>query len=124
MKLHITFGLRYRHEPHPTFPQADPDGWVTVEASDLETAREIAFSAIGDAWAFSYPEDRFKTIRHMYTRGEIAVLTSGDTHCQCGHVRADHEHHAGTAPDLCKWLDCPCLEFQLATLAPVKVEAV
>ncbi len=66
----LTFGVRYATEPHPTFPQADPDGWVTILAPDMEAAREVAFSRLGKAWAFLEPPERMR--ERFFPHGEIA----------------------------------------------------
>jgi hypothetical protein len=65
----VTFGFRYAREPHPTFPAADPNGWLTVMAPDEETARALVVARIGRAWAFMYPAERMS--ESYYPRGEI-----------------------------------------------------
>jgi hypothetical protein len=41
-EFRITFGQRYRTETHPLLGLAHPDGWVTIEAPDYDTARAWA----------------------------------------------------------------------------------
>lgn len=65
----VTFGVMYRREPHPTFPAADPDGWLTVMAPDEESARALVVDRIGRAWAFIYSAERMT--EHYYPHGEI-----------------------------------------------------
>jgi hypothetical protein len=58
MKFKITFGQKYRREPHPTlgyWPEL-VDGWLTVEAEDEMAARDQIASLIGPAYAFLYEE--------------------------------------------------------------------
>lgn len=42
--FHMTFGTKYKTEPHPTLPRevADPDGYLAIDAPDFETAYRIA----------------------------------------------------------------------------------
>lgn len=55
----ITFGQKYRYEQHPTCPLAHPDRVALISAMDVESARVIAHSLIGNKWAFIYPETDF-----------------------------------------------------------------
>lgn len=71
-RLYITFGIKYADEPHPTFPAAHPDGWLTVvNAADHEAARAAAVEALGTAWAFDYIEP---PSRKYCPRGELGQL--------------------------------------------------
>jgi hypothetical protein len=73
----VTFGQRYRHEVHPTFPAAHPDGWVTICAYDDAGARAIAFSMFDQAWSFMYgPSDRpQKYWDETFPAGELARIS-------------------------------------------------
>lgn len=53
-EFRLTFGVRYAHEEHSTFPVAQPDGYVAVLAPDYETARDLVIARIGREWAFLY----------------------------------------------------------------------
>lgn len=68
---HVTFGVQYRHEPHPvlSFPNL-PDGYVTVEAPDWETARAVTNALFGDRYAFMYDAATHDT--SYYPAGELA----------------------------------------------------
>ncbi|HSU37138.1 MAG TPA: hypothetical protein VLJ88_15890, partial [Propionibacteriaceae bacterium] len=66
----LTFGLQYGDEQHPTFPKANPRGWVTVLAPGYEAARTLVHEKIGNNWAFLYPVGEFRATR--YPAGEIA----------------------------------------------------
>lgn len=76
-KFYLTFGTKYRHEPHPHWPGADPDGWVLIEASDEGQARSLAMSAFGPYWSMLYEARRFDEIQNRlryYRRGQIGWL--------------------------------------------------
>ncbi|UOK18418.1 hypothetical protein SEA_BRUHMOMENT_102 [Arthrobacter phage BruhMoment] len=76
MTLHnyyVTFGVKYRHETHPYWAGAHPDGWLEVVAPDEEQARALVRSYIGNVYAFMYPADRFK--RGWHPLGRLATLT-------------------------------------------------
>lgn len=72
----LTFGLRYADERHPSFPPANPRGWVTVLAPDYEGARTVATKRVGQDWAFLYPATELRSSR--YPLGEIARWSSAD----------------------------------------------
>lgn len=71
---YVTFGQRYRHEEHPAFPDANPDGWFEIEAPDISEARLAAHAFLTDAWSFIYSEEDFATTRHLYPLGALAVV--------------------------------------------------
>jgi len=56
---YITFGQKYRHEPHPTGLPIHPDACTKVIASDITAARNIAFDCYGPYWGFIYEESEF-----------------------------------------------------------------
>lgn len=57
LEWRVTFGQRYRHEPHPVLGMvpALPDHYVTVRAPTVHKAHEAALAWLGQAWAFLYP---------------------------------------------------------------------
>jgi hypothetical protein len=68
----VTFGQKYVLEPHPRFPEAHPDGWVTILVGGEDEARAIAFRELGRDWSGLYDAD---DIGHqMFPRGELAVF--------------------------------------------------
>lgn len=70
--LYVTFGLQYARQVHPRFPQAHPDGYLTVVgAQDYETAREAVVKALGTAWSCDYFE--VPEVQHA-PRGSLATL--------------------------------------------------
>lgn len=75
-EFYVTFGQRYRHEQHPELEAAHPDGWLVVEALDLDDARAMAFAALGSAWAFVYALEDFDPT--LYPLGELARLTADE----------------------------------------------
>jgi hypothetical protein len=71
-KFYVTFGQKYRTEPHPVMETAHPDGVVEVSAINEDAARVIVTDKLGAAWAFLYPEDKLD-LNH-YPLGVLAVL--------------------------------------------------
>lgn len=65
----ITFGQRERHEEHPTFPAAHPDGYVTIVAEDYDAARNIAIRHLGRRFAFQYEQPAEGWANHWTTTG-------------------------------------------------------
>ena len=47
----VTFGNKYRHETHPTYPGAHPDGWVAIHAGSEESARETVVALLAGFWS-------------------------------------------------------------------------
>lgn len=76
-EFRLTFGLRYGDEPHPSFPAANPNGWVAVTAEDYEAARALVVERIGNTWAFLYPVDKFQASYHP--AGETARWSTAET---------------------------------------------
>ena len=78
-EFRVTFGVRYRHEPHPVLPKADPDGYITVVADSEPQARSYLFEHIGRAWAFIYPEP-FDEARwaQLHPHGEFLRLDASE----------------------------------------------
>lgn len=72
MKFYVTFGQKYRYETHPKFPNANPDGWLEVEAVGYDHARNIIVENLGMNWTFMYDEDQMK--KHLYPMGCLGVL--------------------------------------------------
>jgi hypothetical protein len=70
--FYVTFGVRYREEPHPIWPKAHPDGYLTVIAKNEEMARRFTAALLANQWAFIYTEDNFNTAR--WTRGELGRI--------------------------------------------------
>ena len=69
----FTFGQKYAHEEHPTFPAAHPDGYVTVIATDESQAWNAVVDLIGAAWAFCYPAPFSRVVwEELYPLGELA----------------------------------------------------
>ncbi len=56
-RYHVTFGSRFRTEPHPTYARATPEGWVDVVAPNEAAARAVAVGHLGSAWSMIYAED-------------------------------------------------------------------
>jgi hypothetical protein len=73
-EFYVTFGQQYHHKPHPTLPQANPDGWVTVVAADELTARRLAVNWLGTAWSSIYDEE---PDRALFPLGELHRIEAG-----------------------------------------------
>lgn len=75
--FYFTFGQNYRNETHPNFPDAHPDGWVTIIADDFHSARTKAVELFGVSngsilFAFQYDDTDFKP--NFYPKGEIGCF--------------------------------------------------
>jgi hypothetical protein len=68
----LTFGIRYYSEPHPTWPECNPKGWVRITASDYEEARVIAELTFGLHWSMLTPAANFNP--RYFPAGELMVL--------------------------------------------------
>jgi len=73
---YVTFGQRYREEPHPTHSSAHPDSYAMISAPTMEVARAEAFNQFGSAWAFIYSEDDFTP--REYPRGAMLKVKVGE----------------------------------------------
>ena len=56
MKFYFTFGQMYRDQVHPTYPKANPNGWVTIIADSENEAREKAEELFDGHYATNYTE--------------------------------------------------------------------
>jgi hypothetical protein len=70
----LTFGQKYRCDPHPADDRIHPDGWFKIVAPDYEAARLIVTTVYGLQWSNLYTEAEFEDDRHYYSRGELAVI--------------------------------------------------
>ena len=76
-KFYLTFGVKYRHERHPKWVAAHPDGWVLIEAPYEDEARRLAHEALGPYWSMLYPASHFPeeyNMRMFYPDGQIGHL--------------------------------------------------
>ena len=55
-EFYVTFGDRYRRESHPVCGWVHPDGYLVIEATDHDTARQAAFNVTGGKFAFMYQD--------------------------------------------------------------------
>ena len=69
-KFYVTFGQKYRNEPHPQ--KGHPDGWFTFYADNEEDARKMALDYLGNRWAFMYEENEFS--RRFYPLGQLKEI--------------------------------------------------
>ena len=71
MKFYVTFGQRYRVEPHPYL--CHPDAFTEVQAETYEHAREKVITRYGTQWAFIYGEAEFDKSLYPRGRGEVII---------------------------------------------------
>ena len=90
MRTFMTFGQRYRHDPHPTLPPyiAHPDGYIeliTKPGALTEEILNVLFPGYLESkktlpYAFLYvgetPEEALGDSIRYYPRGLVAVVTS------------------------------------------------
>jgi hypothetical protein len=69
-EFYVTFGQKYRREPHPK--GGHPDGWFMLIADSKDEAHAIVTREIGDQWSGLYSEREFD--RSFYPRGEIGRI--------------------------------------------------
>jgi hypothetical protein len=77
--FYVTFGGMYRHEEHPYWKGAHPDGWLELLAPDEEAARLLVRTLIGLKWAHMYDTVHFHeddAVKRWYPKGRLALVTS------------------------------------------------
>jgi hypothetical protein len=67
----VTFGQKYRSQAHPLQSYPHPDGWLSVQASDINEARAKTFQELGQFWSMIYTKEEFKENKHYYPKGEL-----------------------------------------------------
>lgn len=73
MIFRVTFGQRYRHEPHPYL--GHPDGWAEVQAENIMEAHAKARQRYGVMFSCVYaPESEFYPTKEFYPRGRIETI--------------------------------------------------
>lgn len=73
-EFYFTFGQKYRREPHPC-EYAHPDGYVTVVAPDILTARLWFVNRFGNAFCSSYTEE---DMERMKTEFDFPLFPLGE----------------------------------------------
>ena len=91
-KHYLTFGQKYRREPHPALGSAaNPDGYVEVCAQDEAHARSQVVELIGDKWSMLYTEDEFFSEKYAFEEmrtvdyfpaGRSGIIRDGEFHEQ------------------------------------------
>lgn len=80
---YVTFGQRYRHEPHPVLGDAYgsdvPDGWIEITADCYACARARAFGALGERWADIYDAETFDPSYFPAGRLDLPTTEEGGT---------------------------------------------
>jgi hypothetical protein len=67
-KYYVTFGQKYRDEPHPQ--GGHPDGYFVIEAGGEDEARAKAWRQFDNKWCMIYEEAEFD--KSMYPKGDLA----------------------------------------------------
>jgi len=67
----VTFGQKYRTQPHPLQNYPHADGWLLVKGVDMTEARAKTFQELGQFWSNIYSEADFKKNKHYYPKGEL-----------------------------------------------------
>lgn len=61
MRFRVTFGQRYRRDPHPAQARHEvrihPDGWIDIHAVDEKDAVRVANEAFDREWAGIYGDE-------------------------------------------------------------------
>jgi len=72
-----TFGVQYKTVPHPSGLDANPDGYVRIEAPNYDLAVEAMQAVYGVEYAFIYREEDFAYEYHPDgVINEISVMGS------------------------------------------------
>ena len=71
---YVTFGNKYRTEPHPSGIVVNPDGYVTIRAESTNDAYSIALKHFGFNWgAMHYNKE---TVDKPFPVGSFLELVS------------------------------------------------
>lgn len=73
-RFYVTFGYKYKSEPHPNYHRANPDGYVVINAESEEKARQQAFKVFGNYWSFIYSEEKMQF--HFFPKGCLDTFTA------------------------------------------------
>ena len=65
-RYYLTFGQKYRREPHPLGASSNPNGYVEVYAPDELDARQQVVELIGSAWSMLYSEEEFTSDEYAF----------------------------------------------------------
>lgn len=71
MNFYVTFGQRYRYEPHPSGLPVDPDGVMEIEAESKEAAHTKAMDIFEGGFHRLLDEDDWATAKHYFPKGII-----------------------------------------------------
>ncbi len=73
MKFFVTFGQKYRTEPHPVLGLIPslPDQWVEIEAETVKAAHDAAMILLMQAWSMMYSEAEFDD--SYYPKGKLII---------------------------------------------------
>lgn len=92
MKVYFTFGVQYMDLPHPSGMAVDPEGYLEVDAHDVEQARAAMFVVFGKEWSHYYteqPEEKY--FPHGCTMKLQATYLHLDRHADGSAVSCAHD---------------------------------
>lgn len=74
--IYVTFGQKYRQEPHPLVKWASPDGWVEFRGNSMSSVFSKINEILGVYYAFSYTEEEWERSgsEKYYVRGCLRVI--------------------------------------------------
>lgn len=81
--FYLTFGVQYRHTPHPYWNGAHPDGWVLIQAPDEAAARKLAVRYFGYNWSTTYDALNFNEAENQQLYYELGCIASLTTDGEC-----------------------------------------
>lgn len=67
--FYFAFGQKYAYEAHPSYPKANPNGWVRIVSESYEQARRKAVELFGLHFAMQYTDQNWKST--FFPKGEI-----------------------------------------------------
>jgi len=73
LEYFITFGQQYDDLNHIHSRGGHRDGWCTIVAPNIELARTLAFSILGEEWCAIYSKNTFDS--ESYPKGELMRFT-------------------------------------------------
>ena len=73
----VSFGSKYAHEDHPSFPPAHPDGYLVIWSRTEIGARHLAVALLGRSWSHLYELSEIRKDPH-FPAGALAEISMLD----------------------------------------------
>ena len=74
MNFYVTFGQRYRSEPHPSGIMVDPDAVIKIEAESKEEAHAKAMDIFKGAFHQVLNEEGWENNKSYFPHGSITLV--------------------------------------------------